>query len=341
MAKISSKELVRRCLCRSQPPIPPFIPWVCSFAAKLEQISVQKMFTSSTLLAKALEGAQKLYGYDAVVNIFDPTLEAEACGCTIAWGGEQDLPQVVSHPLAEGARCEEVDISEIEKRGRLPVVLETTKRLAVTMGQSVALVGVVTGPLTLAAHLKGADIAGELETNPEGTNEALDLAGKVIVKICRLYCELNVDMIVVADRLLTKVNPSLICKIAPYLRPIWNITRFYCAYPVILAGECTDVLQGEAIIGLGADGIAVSSLPFLTLAAKAQERKSCLGVTIPLSMILGKEADISSNLASYLPSEPVGHHFITTEWEIPFDTRVENMHELMRGIHAYSESFSS
>ena len=340
MAKISSKELVRRCFSRCQPQIPPFIPWVCSHAAKLEQIPVQKMFTSSTLLAKALEGAQKLYGYDAVLNIFDPTLEAEACGCTIAWGGEQDLPQVVSHPLGEGMKCEALDISEIEKRGRLPVVLETTKRLAVTMGQSVALVGVVTGPLTLASHLKGTDIVRELETSPESTNEALDLAGKAIVKICRQYCELNIDVLVVAERLLTRVPAPLICKITPYLRPIWNITRFYCAYPVILTGDCIDVLQGEAIIGLGADGIALSSLPISTLSAKAQERKSCLGVTIPLSMILGKEANIISNLASYLPSEPVGYHFITTEWEIPFDTRAENMHELMRGVQSYSESFS-
>ena len=72
----------------------PFIPLVCSFAAKLRQISVKELFTNPTTLANSLRDAYKLFGYDAVLNAFDPSLEAEALGCEVKWESEEKPPEV-------------------------------------------------------------------------------------------------------------------------------------------------------------------------------------------------------------------------------------------------------
>ncbi len=328
MVSQTSKEIVRRVFSFGSVPRTPFIPWVCTFAAKLEQVSIQRMLTSSDVLAKALQNAQKLYGYDGVVNIFDPTLEGEACGCHITWGEKDGLPSVVSHPLAGGIPCEEIDASGIEKRGRLPIVLEATKRLSITTGKTVALVGVITGPLTLAAQLKGCDIITELEANPEETGKVLDLAGKVAANICRSYCELNVDLILIAEELLGRVKSNSLGNIASCLRPVWNVARFYSAYSMIL----TKSPQKQNIFALGADGVVLDSLALQSFGNIAIEKRRCLGMAIPLSVFLSKPTDIVNNVKTCLCQKPSGPFFLTSAWEIPFNTPVENMHQLMHAL---------
>src|SRR4030042_6022462 len=78
---------------------PPFLPWVCSFAAMLEQVSVKTMLSNPGVLSRALSNAHKLFGYDVILNHFDPALEAEACGCMIEWQGENWPPILTRHPL--------------------------------------------------------------------------------------------------------------------------------------------------------------------------------------------------------------------------------------------------
>ena len=40
------------------------------------------------------------------------------------------------------------------RAGRFPLILEATRRLKKEIGESVALYGLITGPLTLAMHLR-------------------------------------------------------------------------------------------------------------------------------------------------------------------------------------------
>ena len=91
----TSKEMVRALLSGAPVSRPPFIPYMASAAARFMEVLVQRMFTDPTTLANSLQSAQRLFKYDAIVVLFDPTLEAEACGCGLAW--EEDAsPAVVS-----------------------------------------------------------------------------------------------------------------------------------------------------------------------------------------------------------------------------------------------------
>jgi hypothetical protein len=66
-ADISSKELVKDLFYFKDLPRPPFIPWISTFAAKLEQIPVEDMLSDPGLLSTALLNSQDLFGYDAIV----------------------------------------------------------------------------------------------------------------------------------------------------------------------------------------------------------------------------------------------------------------------------------
>jgi uroporphyrinogen-III decarboxylase len=81
----SSKERVQRLFERKETGRVPFIPWVSGFAARLEQLPLEDMLSDAGLLSRALLNARTLYGYDAIISIFDQSLEAEACGCRLDW----------------------------------------------------------------------------------------------------------------------------------------------------------------------------------------------------------------------------------------------------------------
>lgn len=141
----SSRELVRSLFGLRDLTLVPFIPWVCSFAAQLEQIQTKAVLSDAGLLARSLLNAQKLFGDDVIIDVFDPSLEAEACGCKVDWVKDGQPPRVTSHPLNEGAAIEALDVSNFDKRGRIPVVIEATNRLKIIRGKEVAIIGTITG----------------------------------------------------------------------------------------------------------------------------------------------------------------------------------------------------
>lgn len=327
----TSKELVRGLFEGKDPNKVPFIPWVCSFAAKLEQVSIQAMLLDPGILSKTLINAQKLFGYDAIINVFDPTLEAEACGCKIDWLDSEALPEVISHPLSEGAVIEDLDTLDFEKRGRLPVVLEATKRLNIIKGKEVAIAGLVTGPLTLARHLKGKAFLDDLNQGKGEALEIIEAAGSIGLKLCRTYCELGVDLIVIAEEMLGQLSPEMSQAIASPLRSIWNVVKFYNVHSLVLSKGCNEG-HIEPILDLQAEGVALSgNINPEQVKDAALKRDCCFARSIPCSALLDTVSQAGDSTTDCLSAKEKGL-FLSTEWEVPYTTSVNNMHEVMRVI---------
>ena len=337
MAEQSSKELIRHLFELRDLEKVPFIPWVCSFSARLQQIQIEDMLSDAGLLSRSLMDTQKLFGYDAIINVFDPSLEAEACGCKINWGKDGALPKVVSHPLSEGATIEGLDVSNFEKRGRLPAILEATKRINLIRGKEVAIIGVITGPLTLARHLKGETFITDLNQGNDDAKKVVTLAGSVGLKLCRLYCELGVDAIVIADEMLGQINPNQYQAVAAPLRSIWNVARFYNVHSLILSRGCRQE-HTEPVLALQADGVALTGdVDYTQLSAAALKRKLCYSRSIPGSAFLDTPSQVQNTALDCLSSKGKGF-FLSTEWEVPYETGVNNMNEIMRVIRDSQDS---
>ena len=327
----TSRELVRGLFEGKDTASIPFIPWISSFAAQLEQVPVSKMLSDAGLLSRALINSQKLFGYDAIINVFDPSLEAEACGCRINWSDGGVLPEVISHPLNEGVSVEELNVSGFEKKGRLPVVIDATKRLHIIKGKEVAIACLVTSPLTLAVHLKGKSVLDDLNQGKEEATEIVETTGSIVLKLCRIYCEIGIDLIVIVDEMLGQTSSEVIQTMASPLKSIWNVVKFYDVHSLLLTKDCTDKLI-EPIFNLQAEGVAVSGdFSYTKLKETAQRYNSCFARTIPLSSLSGTVTRVGDSTIDCLSKREKGL-FLSTEWDVPYTTDVNNMHEIMRVI---------
>jgi uroporphyrinogen decarboxylase len=331
MAEISSKELIRSLFLLQELPRTPFVPWVGTFAARLEQITTEEMLSDPGLLSTSLLNAQQLFGYDAIATVLDSSLEAEACGCQIEWPEDGSLPRTVSHPLEDGATIEGLDILNVEKRGRIPAVLETVKRIGAVRGKQVAIFGMITGPLTLARHLKGNGFVTGLNEESAESTRIVEAAGSVGLRLCRKYCELGVDAIVVAEEMLGSVTPRTLQMVAGPLKSVWNVARFFGVRSLLLTkGYAENAV--DPILALQADGIALSGdIDHAQLQAAALKRGAFYGRSVP-DTALGQAHEAHGGRLEDWASTGGRGSFLTTDWEVPPDADVNAMHELMRAI---------
>jgi len=322
----TSKERIKKVFSGVKPSSVPFMPWVCIHAARVDQLPLQKMLSDPSLLARGLQSAHKLYGYDMGINIFDPTIEAEACGCAVQWPDDRELPVLKDHPPID--QMSEDAISNLRSRGRLPVVLEATKRLKVNLGRTVAVAGVVTGPFAVASHLTGRKIIDELETHPEGAKKVIELAGRVCLEVCKSYCDLELDLIGLADSILPQLPIRHLPLALSVLKPLVNVIRFYDAVPILLARGCTKD-SVELLTKVEVDGMVVDGGLESDLREKAPD--CVVGKAISLPLLQGPKENLIAHLQDCLKGDRRGL-FISTEWQVPYDTPPENIHAIMKSI---------
>lgn len=331
-----SKVLVRRLFSASTLPRIPFIPWVYSHCARLEQVSVRTMVTDPEQLSKALKNAQKLYGYDAVVCPFDPSLEAEACGCALAWQSDNELPRVVSGlPAVVQADTYPSYVSELSRMGRLGIVLEAMRRLRIVLAQKVALVAVVTGPVSLAQLLLGRDITQELIERPDNAKMVLSMSSQVALKVCKLYCELQPDVVAVADDLVLCLPPKHLGMVASLFQPIGNIARFYNVWPVLVTKVQSNTGL-EVVANLNMDGAVIGGMASPAEIRQLINKGLVIGIGLPSSMLTGSKKELNSLIAYYMEVSRRQKFFLSTECEFPYETSPEVIHDLVKTVATFS-----
>src|SRR4030042_916709 len=151
---ITPKRLVRGVFESADLPRLPFIPWVFTHTARLEQIPVRRIFTDATQYTKCLQNAQKLYGYDAIITSF-------------------------------GFRS------------------ESFRRINRGTGSNLALAAVINGPLTLIAGLTGKDPIKDFAERPGEAIGAIEAAAEFLLKVVQVYCQLELDVIVITEKLMS------------------------------------------------------------------------------------------------------------------------------------------
>ena len=305
----------------------PFLPLVCSLAAKIQGISVETMLTNPTKMAIAFQKSQKLFGYEGIFNIVDPTLEAEACGCQINWSGECEMPCIASHPLEEGKIIEDLGLSDFETCGRIPIVLEATKRLQIVLGNKIDIIGTVTGPLSLSRHLGGKTFIRDLKNDFSKAFTTIKYANTIIIRFCKLYCENKLDGILICDPLVSDLNIETIKLIRPFYRTLYNVVNYFNVYLIISVGSPSAEIL-DSIFNLDANGIIVSGITETDdMLRMSLSKGKYLGYGIPQSVLLGSLGRLREMVGKLIPEERKGF-FFTTDGPVPHETPVENIHEL-------------
>ena len=293
-----------------------FIPYVFSYAARVAHLPVKDLLQDPTQLSVSLQRTQRLFGYDALVCNFDTTLEAEALGCSLEWSGSG--PQVVSSSPLDPEMMKTVDL---ESRGRIPVVLEATKRLAMTVGREMPQLAGVTGPCTLGCQLTGKGV-GSIERG------LLEVCVTLAIRMVRAFYERGVDGILLTDDMLGLSPPEILDELGELLAPLLNVSKYYDR-PCLLVTKCGDVDRARRILGLGAPGVSLGR-QFGDLFDEARS----LGVVMAHCLSfedLRSMASLTERSRFLASGEGT---FLTTEWGVPLDIAPEAIHAVVRAIRA-------
>jgi uroporphyrinogen-III decarboxylase len=328
---ITSKRLVRGVFESADLPRLPFIPWVFSHAARLEQIPIRRMYGDPTQYVKCLQNARKLYGYDAVISSFDSSLEMELCGCTTNWKGDYEAPSASSCPAFNFGSLKDINVEITGKAGRFGTVVESCRRINMVLGPHVAMAAVVTGPLTLTASLLGRDLIQDLLGKPEEVMKAIEATAGFLLKVVQVYCQMKPDIIAIADRLVGALPLAHIPWLNSIFSPVMNTVRFYDAFSILLPGESS--ADGLAnLIDLGFDGIVTTGID-LTIWNRLKGGRPCiLGKAIPSHFLRSERKELQGYLETQLQGGTELGVFLTTDWEVPPDTPPDNVHLIMNTI---------
>lgn len=179
--------------------------------------------------------------------------------------------------------------------------------------------------------MKGESFRADWNQGAEEATKVIKIAGDIGLKLCRLYCELGVEVVVIAEEMLGQANPNLRQTLAVPLRSIWNVAMFYGVHSLILSKGCVEG-DIEPILGLQAEGVALAGdIGYAQLKDAALKRNCCYARGIPDAMLFGTIPQVKASVTEHLATRGKGF-FLSTEWEVPYATDVNNPHKVMPAI---------
>lgn len=182
----------------------PWVPFTGIHAGSLKNYTATEILLDGKKLLEVLLEVSKKYFPDGMPVVFDLQIEAEILGCELKWSNKSP-PMVVTHPL-ENEKAIPTKIPQ-KTEGRLPLVLDVMHKLKKEVGETTALFGLVTGPLTLASHLRGVNFYLDLIKNVEYAKELLNYCTKVVNQIVIYYAEVGMDIIAIVDPVVSQISP--------------------------------------------------------------------------------------------------------------------------------------
>ena len=87
------------------------------------------------------------------------------------------------------------------------MVLDVMRRMKADVGETTALYGLVTGPFTLASHLRGTEIFMDMFDHPDFLRDLIAYALEVAKRMAELYIEAGMDVIAIVDPLVSQISP--------------------------------------------------------------------------------------------------------------------------------------
>lgn len=320
---MNDRSVFHNVLANQNAETPPFVPFVLSLAARTANISVEEMVQDPTYYTSALEGFYGLLNAGTTVVNYDDTLESTALGVRYEW----KEPYGPSFPRDDNDYSENAP-DDFVKRGRIPVVLETIKRLKQTSAETSAVTCAILGPCSFSYKMKS--------IFKLGTSHVDDLQNRyctVLPKLVRALCEQKIDVVFFREDLLQKdflaersKNSEIM--VALY-KTVFKIVRAFNASPVIV----TDRLPLENIETLAEtldpSGIVLLGELFreeelLYLKDIAEKLKIALGLPLPIRINDQESLDSYYRfLNAFVSTHKMQNVFYTSDGEIQHDVDLE------------------
>lgn len=326
------KELILRAMRGQETARTPWLPFVGCHGGALIGKDAATYLQSADYIVQGVEEAIRLYRPDGVPVTFDLQVEAEALGCELQWAKENP-PAVVSHVL-EHKELSELRVPTAET-GRIALVVEAARRLA-RGGHDVAFFGLVTGPFTLALHLKGTDIFMEMYDRPEVVKKLMEFTTAVAMQMAGLYAEAGCDVIALVDPMTSQISPETFREfVAPYARQVFDSVRAQgLASSFFVCGHAQKNV--EAMCQTGPDNICVDeNIPLDFVKKTCKQYGVSYGGNMPLTTVLlmGSEDDARRSALQCMDVGGNTGYVLAPGCDLPYGTPPANLEAVAEVVH--------
>lgn len=329
---MTGKERIVRLLQKEKADQVPWLPFAGVHAGKLKGYTAKEVLQDKDKLVESLLEVKKIFKPDGMPVVFDLQIEAEILGCELLWA-ENNPPSVKSHPLADTK-----DIpSEIPSKddGRLPMILEAMREVKEKIGDDTALYGLLTGPLTLASHLRGQSFFMDMAMDPEYCQNLLKYTAQVAKAMADYFIEVGMDVISIVCPLVSQVSPknfdALLSK--PYKAVFDHIRSKGALSSFFVCGNAGPNI--EPMCQTSPDSISVDENVDMVEAKKITEKYDIvIGGNIPLTTVMlhGTQQDNMKYVVDLL--DKVGHEklIIAPGCDMPYDLPLENTIAIQQAV---------
>ena len=312
----------------------PWVPFVGCHAASLIGVDCEAYFKSSKHIIDGVSKAIELYDPDGIPALFDLQLEAEAMGCDLTYA-KDNPPAVSGHVLEKGTALEDLKIPT-EQDGRFPIALEATRELVKKFGDQVAIYGLITGPFTLALHLKGTDIFYDMVDEPEEVGKLMEFCEKVAKNTAKMYLDAGVDIVALVDPMTSQISPANFEEfVQPYAAGVFDyIHERGKLGSMFVCGDATRNIEPMCLTHC--DNLCVDENVNLakTCEIAAKHHVSVGGnIKLTLTMLFGTPYD---NMQDATECMEIGGHkgfILSPGCDMPYATPMENVQAITKTVH--------
>lgn len=322
----TGRDLVLTAIRAGTPERVPWVPFVGSHGGALLGIGADAYLKSADHLVAGLERARDLYRPDGLPVCFDLQIEAEILGCDLHWTADGP-PSVTSHPLAGEATWDRLPAFSCQA-GRMPAVLEATRRARATFGDQVALYSLLCGPFTLAMHLRGQDIFMDMFDDEDAIRALLDRCAEVAIAVVDASLDAGADVIAVVDPMLSQIGPEhLESLVLPALDRVFNHVRERGAVSsLFVCGDASPNL--EVMCRSRCDNISIDeNVDLAALRALADRHGKSIGGNIRLTTVLlmGDEAAARTDAIRCLDAGGATGFLLAPGCDLPYAVPAANV----------------
>lgn len=321
---MNGKELITAVFNHQKTPRIPWVPFAGVHAGKLIGVNAREVLQDAKLLTKALLAANKTYQVDGQPVLFDLQIEAEILGCNLLWADDAP-PSVASHPLSDTFDIPNTIPKKTE--GRIPVALETMVAMKKAVGDTTALYGLITGPFTLASHLRGTEIFLDMLDHGDYVHDLLTYANGVAKTMADYYVEAGMDIIAVVDPLISQISPDHFKEFMaePFADLFNHIKKLGAFSSFFVCGNATANIEPMCLTK--PDCISVDENVNLAKAKEITDRHGIvIGGNLPLTtvMLLGTQQDNMKAVLDLTDSLSPQSWICSPGCDMPYDTPIEN-----------------
>jgi uroporphyrinogen decarboxylase len=349
---MTSRERVIRAIDRKPTDVIPVGPFMFDLAATYYGVSVGEFANDGRVMADAQIALQKELGQDIIFVGVDNYYIAGGFGCEVDTP-DDEIPHLAKPALQNIADVYKLEVPDPLTDGRMPVMLEATRRVRDVLGDSIFIRTPGTGPFALASYFIGTQEflvevglaeAGFPESNPEAIHHALDLAADALIAFGIACWDAGADLLHCGDSLAScdMISPAQYHKWAfPYQRKVISAWKAYGARTLLhICGDSTKVL--ELYADTGADVVEIDHKVDLAYAKATIGHRTCIlgNVDTVDPLLLGTPDEVRAASEKCIADAAAGGGFILgAGCMVPRIAPVENVKAMVEVARSHSNQF--